>query len=338
MAASWRSRYDRLKLNTGRQFSHLPGRRYPKGTPVFPTRDQVVEHLDRHAREDGVDLRLYTAVERIDPVARGWRLTTSTGDIDARQVIVATGHQNIPVVPDLLGSFTGETLHSSEYRNAKPFEGMRVLVIGTGASGMEIAHDLTTGDVAKVYLSVRTPPNILRRSGPAGLPGDILAVPLYHLPPRLADRIANTVRRKIFGDLSEYGLPIPVEGPFTRAHRSDVAPTLVDPEVIDAVRNGAIEVVGPPTEFEGNTAVLADGRRLTIDAVVCATGYRPGLERFVGHLGVLTPDGSPIAAAPAAAADGLYFHGIVSRPALIGYVGKQSRRLAKRIAEELSAA
>jgi cation diffusion facilitator CzcD-associated flavoprotein CzcO len=102
VGASWRSRYDRLKLNTGRQFSHLPGRRYPRGTPVFPTRDQVVEHLDRHAHEDGIDLRLHTTVERIDPSAQGWRLTTSTGDVDARIVIVATSFQNVPSLPDWL--------------------------------------------------------------------------------------------------------------------------------------------------------------------------------------------------------------------------------------------
>ena len=60
VGASWRGRYDRLKLNTGRPFSHLPGRRYPKGTPMFPSRDEVVAHLDRHARENGIELRLNT--------------------------------------------------------------------------------------------------------------------------------------------------------------------------------------------------------------------------------------------------------------------------------------
>lgn len=277
-------------------------------------------------------MRLHTCVERIDPGAHGWRLTTSAGDIGARNVVVATGYQGVPVIPDIPGSFTGETLHSAKYRNAKPFEGLRVLVIGTGSSGMEIAHDMTTGDIANVYLSVRTPPNIMRRAGPGGLPGDVLAVPLYHLPPRLADRIATTARRKTFGDLSEYGLPTPAEGPFTRARRLHVAPTLVDPEVIDAVKIGAIEIVAALTSFEGDQAVLADGRRLTVDVVVFGTGYRPGLEPLVGHLGVLTPDGSPTSAAPAPAADGLYFLGLVSRPSLIGYMAKQSRRLAKTIA------
>jgi cation diffusion facilitator CzcD-associated flavoprotein CzcO len=66
VGSSWRGRYDSLKLNTGRPFSHLPNRPYPKGTGMFPTRDEVVDHLDRHAREDGIELRLGTEVKRID--------------------------------------------------------------------------------------------------------------------------------------------------------------------------------------------------------------------------------------------------------------------------------
>lgn len=72
VAAAWRGRYDRLKLNTGRQFSQLPGRPYPKGTPAFPTRDQVIAHLERHSCEDGIDLRLNTEVVRIDARPDGW--------------------------------------------------------------------------------------------------------------------------------------------------------------------------------------------------------------------------------------------------------------------------
>src|SRR5687768_7325984 len=66
VGAAWRGHYDRLKLNTGRPFSHLPNRPYPKGTPMFPSRDDVVAHLDRHAHEDGIELRFGTTVNRID--------------------------------------------------------------------------------------------------------------------------------------------------------------------------------------------------------------------------------------------------------------------------------
>src|SRR5262249_35970071 len=66
VGSSWRGRYDRLKLNTCKQFSHLPDRPYPKNTSILPTRDQVVDHLDWHARDDGIELRLNTEVYRID--------------------------------------------------------------------------------------------------------------------------------------------------------------------------------------------------------------------------------------------------------------------------------
>ncbi|WP_264062662.1 flavin-containing monooxygenase [Mycobacterium montefiorense] len=332
VAAAWRGRYDRLKLNTGRQFSHLPGRRYPKGTPVYPSRDQVVEHFEKHAREEGVELKVNTEVKRIDRQPSGWLMSTSDGDIEARHVVVATGYLHTPVLPNWPGSFAGELSHSHGYRNPAPYAGKRVLVVGSGSSGMEIAHDLSTGAAAKVWLSVRTPPNIMPRNGPAGLPNDVLSIPFYHLPARLSDRIATAARLKAFGDLTEFGLPVPAEGPFARAHRLDVAPTIVDPEVVDAVRDGSVEVVPAVAGFEDSDVVLGDGSRINPDAVIAATGYRAGLEPLVGHLGVLAPDGVPIYLSPSPAADGLYFHGMLTRPGLIGHVAKQSRALAKSIA------
>jgi cation diffusion facilitator CzcD-associated flavoprotein CzcO len=334
VAAAWRGRYDRLKLNTGRPFSHLPGRRYPKGTPTFPTRDQVIAHLEQHSREDGIDLRLNTEVSRIDSRAAGWRIRTSGGDIDARHVVIATGHEHSLYVPDWDGkdTFAGEVVHSSVYRNPGPYSGKQVLVVGAGSSGMEIAHDLATGGAAKTWLAVRTPPNIMLRNGPAGLPGDVIATPLYHVPARFGDAISRIARRQAMGDLTEFGLPIPEEGLFSRSKRLDVAPALVDIEVIDAIKDGSIEVVPTIDAFESDAVRLVDGRTLEPDAVICATGYRRGLEPMVGHLGVLDVTGKPRAQGDRPAADGLWFIGYMSRPSLIGAVSKQSRRLAKQIA------
>ena len=225
-------------------------------------------------------------------------------------------------------------MHSSQYRIPTPFSGKRVLVVGSGSSGMEIAYDLSTGAAEKVWLSVRTPPNLLPRTGPAGLPNDVGSIPLYHLPARIADRIAAVARRQAFGDLSAFGLPVPAEGPFARAHRLHVAPTLVDAEVIDAVRDKSIEIVSGITAFDQDDVALSDGSRISADAVICATGYHANLDGLVGHLGVLTPQGVPIALAPTPAADGLYFHGLQSRPALIGFLAKRSRALARRICAE----
>jgi cation diffusion facilitator CzcD-associated flavoprotein CzcO len=338
VAASWRARYDRLKLNTGRPFSHLPNRHYPKGTAMFPTRDDVVAHLERHAHESGIELRLGTDVTRIDRQGTGWRLVTSTGDIDARQVVVANGNQHTPRIPEWPGEFTGEVLHSSAYRNPGSHQAKSVLVVGSGSSGMEIAHDLATGGAAKVWLAVRTPPNIMLRSLPGGLPGDLVSLPLYRLPVRIADAIGRAARRKNLGDLSEFGLPIPEEGVFSRVKRLDQVPSLVDMDVIDAIRDGSIEVVSAIESFDGDKVVLVDGSRLDAHAVVLATGYLPGLDSLVGRLGVLGASGKPVVVGERPAAPGLRFLGYSTRPSLIGYMAKQSKRMARRIARELSAA
>src|SRR5688572_1453837 len=161
VASSWRGRYDRLRLNTCRPLSRLADRPYPKGTPMFPTRDQVVEYLETHAHEDGIDLKLGTSVKRIDHENGGWAVRTSAGEIAAPQVVVAAGFDHEPLIPAWPGreSFGGPLIHSRDYRNPEPFQGKRVLVVGAGSSGMEIAHDVATGGASKVWMSIRTPPN-----------------------------------------------------------------------------------------------------------------------------------------------------------------------------------
>jgi cation diffusion facilitator CzcD-associated flavoprotein CzcO len=338
VAAAWRSRYDRLKLNTGRPFSHLPRRPYPKGTPMFPARDEVVAYLDRHAREAGIALRLGTEVTRIDRRDGAWMLRTTTGGILAQQVVVATGEQHTPRVPDWPGAanFTGELLHSSAYRNPAPYVGQRVLVVGAGSSGMEIAHDLASGGADHVWLAVRTAPNIMLRSILGGLSADWVALPLFHAPVRLADAIGRAARRASLGDLSRYGLPTPDEGVFARAHRLGQAPAVLDMDVIDAVRDGSIEVVATVSVFDAGKVLLSDGSRLDPHTVIAATGFNRNLTPMVGHLDVLDSDGAPLVMGETAAADGLRFFCYLSRPSLISYFGRQSRRVAKRIADELS--
>lgn len=337
VASAWRRRYDRLRLNTCRPFSHLPGRRFPKGTPMFASRDQLVDHLDRHVREDGIDLQLGTSVRRVDRSGGHWTLDTSAGEVTSPQVVVATGYEQEPILPDWPGreAFSGELLHSGAYRNAQPFAGKRVLVVGPGCSGMEIAHDLAEGAAGKVWLSARTPPNIVLRAGPGGLPGDMIAVALLHLPPRFGDAFARFGRKRDLGDLTEHGLPVPDEGIMTRLRRTGQAPAIVDMEVIESIKSHRIEVVKGVESLDETGVQLAGGSRVEPDAVICATGYTRLLEPLVGHLGVLDERGMPRTLAERPAAPGLRFVGYVPRPGGLGYMGKEGRRAAKAIASEL---
>lgn len=336
-AAAWRGRYDRLKLNTVRPLSHLPRRPFPKGTPMFPSREDMIEHIERHAAEDGLDFRFRTPVERIARQDGHWALSTPDGELSSSQVIVSTGYLNEPVIPDWEGRdrFRGRFLHSVGYKNPEPFRDERVLVVGPGSSGMEIAHDLATAGATKVWLAVRTPPNILLRVAPGGIPGDILGVAMLHLPIGFADAIARFGRRMSIGDLTEQGLPVPEEGVMSRLKRQGVAPAIVDPEIIDAIKSGQIKVVSAVESFEESEVHLADGSSIEADVVISATGYRCGLEPLVGHLGVLDPRGRPTAVGEQPAAAGLRFIGYIPRPGALGYWAKQAQRAARAIAEEL---
>ena len=339
VGSSWRGRYDRLRLNSSRPLSHLPGRRFPKGTPIFPTRDDMVEHLERHAREDGMDLQLGTRVDRLARDGGGWVLETSEGELRARQVVIATGYERYPLIPDWGGRdrFGGRLLHSSEYRNPGPFRGSKVLVVGAGCSGMEIAYDLAEGGAQQVWLSARTPPNIVLRALPGGVPGEFLALLLMRLPTRFADAFVRAGRLHDMGDLTEWGLPMPDEGPFARLHRTGQAPAIVDMEVIDAIKARQIEIVRGVDSLDATGVRLADGARVEPDAVVCATGYRRGLEPLVGHLGVLDEQGVPLAKGAAAASPGLRFVGYTFRPGMLGFSAREGKRAAKAIAREMAA-
>jgi cation diffusion facilitator CzcD-associated flavoprotein CzcO len=337
VASRWQGRYDCLRLNSSRPTSHLPGRPYPKGTPMFPTRDQVVEHIKGHARDAELELLLGTRVERLSRGNGGWTVETDKGEIDARQVVLATGYENVALVPEWDGreGFAGELIHSAEYRNADRFRSRRVLVVGPGCSGMEIAHDVARGGAAKVWLAVRTPPTIISRAGAGGLPGEWIGTALLYFPTRFGNAFARFGSRQDFGDLTEYGLPVPEEGLMTRFRRDGTVPSIVDKEVIEAVKEGTVEVVGAVESLDSARVVLAGGSRIEPDAIICATGYRRALEPLVGHLGVLDNRGWPGVAAPKPAAPGLRFVGYTSRPGALGFMSRQAKESAKAIAREL---
>ena len=330
VASSWRGRYDRLRLNSSRWFSSLPGERYPRSAGTFPSRDQMVSYLEGYARAKSVDVRLNTQVERIDRDSDAWVVRTSTGDLAAEHVIVASGYAHTPFIPDWPGrdAFRGRVMHAADYRSPAAFRDGDVLVVGPGCSGMEIAYDLIDSGARRVRLAVRTPPNIIIRS-PIG---PLFARALLKLGPRRADRVMPLIRRLEVGDLTEYGLPVPEEGIFARLQRLGVAPAIVDKEVIEAIKERRIEIVGGVESLDGSGVMLADGTRIEPDAVIAATGYRTGLEPVVGHLDVLDDRGVPRPPNGDEAAPGLRFIGFLPRPAHLGLIGTEATRAAAAIA------
>ncbi len=329
VGASWRGRYDRLRLNSSRWVSQLPGARYARGTGVFPPRDTVVRYLEDYAASRALDVRLNTSVERIDRDGDMWRLRTSTGDAVARHVIVATGYAHTPFMPPWPGreEYTGRLLHAAEYRSSAAFGEADVLVVGSGCSAMEIAYDLATGGAGRVRLAVRTSPNILLRS-PVG---PILGRLVLKFGTERADKVMRSLQRLTVGDLEPYGLPIPEEGMASRLARLGVAPAIVDKETVQAIKDRRFDVVAGVERLDRGGVVLADGSRIEPDAVIAATGYRTGLEPMVGHLGVLDERGKPRVPV-AEAAPGLRFIGYIPRPGQIGRMGQEAAAAADGIA------
>lgn len=310
VGASWRGHYDRLHLHTVRWLSHLPGYRIPAVEGRWVSRAGVVRYLESYTAYHGIDVRTGTAVSGLERAGDHWIVRSPQGDLHAGAVVVATGYNHTPVMPDWPGrdGFTGKLVHAKEYRNGSVYYGQKVLVVGGGNTGAEIAVDLVENEAAKVWLAVRTPPHILRRA-PLGLPSQLTGVLMRHAPATVADALAEPVRKMSVPNLSHKGLPDPGKGLFTRASRGEIP--ILDVGLIDAIEADTVEPVAALDGFDGDRALLADGRVLTPDAVVVAVGYRRGLEPLVGELGVLDDRGLPVVHGGRThdAAPGLHFIG-----------------------------
>ncbi|MEU7089530.1 flavin-containing monooxygenase [Streptomyces achromogenes] len=316
VGASWRGHYDRLRLHTTRRLSALPGLPMPRRFGRWVSRDNVVRYLEKYAEHHRLEIVTGVEVHRVERTAdgTGWLLRASGGrELTGSAVVVATGFNHTPRLPDWPGGteFGGELLHAARYRNAAPYRGRDVLVVGVGNTGAEIAVDLVEGGAARVRLAVRTPPHILRRST-LGWPAQYTGVLVRRLPVWLVDRLAGPVGRLSTPDLSAHGLPRPDTGLYSRVKQGAIP--VQDVGLVRAVRTGGVEVVAAVEAFDGDAVVLADGSRITPDAVIAATGYLRALEGLVGHLGVLDGRGRPVVhgGRTSPKAPGLYFTGFTN--------------------------
>jgi putative flavoprotein involved in K+ transport len=323
--AAWRDRYDRLHLHTPRLLSGLPGLRIPRRYGRWVSRDDLLTYFRAYAEE--LDVRTNVRVERIERDGDMWRLVTDRGPLQAQAVIVATGYNGTPFVPDWPGreGFTGELIHSSEYRNPAQFRGRDVLVVGAGNSGAEIATDVGEGGAVRSRLSVRTPPQIVRRAT-AGIPAQLIGMAIRHLPPGWVDPVSKTLRKLSIPDLSAQGLPRPEHGVRSAFLATGTTPIL-DVGIVAAVRRGLVEIVAAVEGFDRGEVLLVDGSRIDPDAVIAATGFRVGLESLVGHLGVLGARGLPTHTDGEPVLPGLWFVGFV--PTLGGQLREGSIAAAK---------
>lgn len=314
----WRRRHKNLTLNTHRDFSALPGMSFPKGTPAFPGRDAVVAHITAFGETHKLPIEYGVTVDAISREDGVWAVRTNGTRRLARDVVVATGRDKHPYMPDWKGAktFGGRLIHAAEFGAASDYAGKSVLVIGAGNSGFDMLNHLARAKTGQLWLAAR--------NGPSILPRRIAKVAVHKLSPltdalpdRLADAVVATTQRLMWGDMTRYGLPSAPGGGVSRL-RSEYTAIAADDGAMAAIKAGRIIVVPTVREFLANgDVVLSDGRTIRPDVTIAATGYRTGLEGLVGEYGVLDDKGFPLVnGADHPNAPGLWFLGM--RPNLRG--------------------
>lgn len=274
IASTWSSLYPSLRLNTTRYFSHMPGRRFPLSWGEFPTGRQYHSYVERFAREHRLNITLGVAVSGVRPAGDGWEVVTSRGREHYGNVVIATGRFSNPYTAEIPGltEFRGHRIHAHDYHGPEPFAGQRVLIVGNGPSGLDIALDIGqhNGPSQPALLSIRTGVTLKRRY-PLGLSKHAWMLVTCWLPERIREPFLEYVEQLGFPESALRGIKTPKEG------AASGAVAVRGDELIHAVRRGEVVCVDGPSRFTPHGVILTDGSTHEIDAVIMATGYRPAL-------------------------------------------------------------
>lgn len=337
LAASWHGHYDSLRLHTDKRHSALPGMPYPADYPRYVARDQFLNYLEHYA--DHFDIRPRLGEEAVSAQWKDgfWELRTTSESYRAHNLVVATGYTarpNVPVIPGLDDTHMS-VVHSSGYRNAVPYRGKRVLVVGFGNSAGEIAKDLYEGG-ANPALAVRGPVNVVPREF-FGVPLLYVSVPLSLAPATLVDAISAPLIFAARETLEGTGLEKPTYGPFTRARKYGRIP-LIDTGIIRLMRQKRVPKMAGVARVEGHLVFFDDGSNERFDAMILATGFRPTAQRmFQPKLGLFGGSGAPGAFGGTPASEGLYFCGFRVVPTgMLREISLEARKIAARIAADAS--
>uniref|UniRef100_A0A7N0T9S9 Flavin-containing monooxygenase n=1 Tax=Kalanchoe fedtschenkoi TaxID=63787 RepID=A0A7N0T9S9_KALFE len=265
IASLWQHKtYDRLRLHLPKSFCQLPLHPFPSHYPKYPSKRQFISYLETYARKFGIKPHFnetVTAAEYDETVGL-WRVKTTSCNDDVsevglglgfsrccknkeyvcRWVVVATGENAEVVVPEMEGveEFAGAVVHTCHYKSGEMFKGKRVLVVGSGNSGMEVCLDLC---------SFGARPSIVVRDTVHVLPQEMLGRSTFGLsmwllkwlPIRLVDRFLLLLSWLIIGDISKLGLTRPKMGPLQLKNLTGKTPVL-DVGTIPKIRSGHVQV------------------------------------------------------------------------------------------------
>jgi cation diffusion facilitator CzcD-associated flavoprotein CzcO len=243
----------------------------PADYPVYCHHSEVLAYLRSYARHFGLydSIHFNSRVQKVEKYNGHWDVTVAEKPTRRyRGVIIANGHNWSPKTPSYPGEFTGPSLHSKQYKDPDMFKGKRVLVVGSGNTGCDIAVDASRV-AAKVFLSARRGYHYLPKFV-GGTPPDQIgqASQRISLPIGIIRFFFRILIRLSMGDQAKYGLPKP-------DHRLLETPPIANSLLPYYVAHGAVKIKPDIERFDGDKVVFKNGEAEPIDTIVYATGYKP---------------------------------------------------------------
>lgn len=304
VGGAWNWRHDRspvyasTHLISSKPFTQYPDFPMPDSWPDYPHHSQVLAYLERYADHFGLREHIWfgTEVTKVTPTEDGrWDVMISGargGGADRTQryaaVVVANGHNWSPKLPtyDGMSDFKGEVLHASAYKDTSQLRGRKVLVVGAGNTGCDIAVESAQQATRTWHSSRRgywyAPKFVYGR--PADQVNDL--VHSLRLPLRVRQALFHRTLRRTVGDLTRFGLPAP-------DHKVYETHPIANSQLVYYVGHGTITPVPDVARFTRDGVEFTDGRVAEPDVVVLATGYLPRFEFLSPDLLNVDPEGRP---------------------------------------------
>jgi putative flavoprotein involved in K+ transport len=306
VGAAWRTRWESLLLFTPRRYSALAGLVFPGDPDGYPTRDEVIAYLDQYASTFQLPVELGSPVRSLAHADGRFVLGVGDRQIDADQVVVATGPFQVPNVPAIADELAPELfqIHSTRYMRPGDVPQGAVLVVGGGNTGYQIAKELSATHDVHLAVGSRQKP----------LPQRVLGRDLFWWLTKTG-LIGKTVDSRI-------------------GRRLGGRDTLIGSSPRELRRRYKIDMKPRAVGAAGRTISFADGGTLDVDAVIWATGYRSDYSWIRPQ--VLGPDGRVQHRRGVTDVPGLYFLGLswqhTRGSALIGWVKEDAEFIAGQIA------
>lgn len=263
--------YDSAHFISSRTMSHFDGYPMPDDWPDYPRHDQILAYVRAYARDMGLyeHARFGVSVTAAEPAtapgATGWTVETSDGERRSYAwVVCANGATWDPKLPAFEGDFAGDLRHAGAYRGAHEFDGRRVLVVGCGNSGADIACDAAQR-AAHAGISLRRGYWFIPKFF-AGLPTDVYAARQPKVPLWIRQKVLKRRLLRQIGDPRRLGLPMP-------DHELLETHPLMNDQILHYLRHGDLKAYPDIERFDGDKVVFKGGERVAFDEVILATGY-----------------------------------------------------------------